>query len=394
MVFPVSQPSAEARVSFYYFVQAMSVGAINAFAGIWLSSIGITPFQIGVIYAAPVLAVLVVGIWVGRVADRAEDWRQVIIAGAVASAVFPLGLYFSFNFWNILLFWTLAATAQMVILPVTDAASIRLGRRQGGDFGRLYAWKTAGYLLVIFLAGFALTQYGSDLFLPLFVILCAMRGLASLLLPPFRAPIETSRRNRTRTQLWQHLRPAFVLPLVAWSLVHCTHFVLNGFLGLLWNEQGLAERTIGFLIALSGVAEVAMFLGFKKLAPRFSLQALILVSCLAGVLRWGILGLSPGLGVLVVMQLFQALTYALGFLACTNFIADNTEEDIAAEAQSFFVVVQSGMAIAALIGFGWLADLVGIRAFFLSAALAGIGVLAVTIAMAHEPSRAANRDDL
>lgn len=380
-------PSPGARVSFYYFVQAMSVGAINAFAGIWLSSVGITPFQIGVIYAAPVLAVLFVGIWVGRVADRAEDWRQVIIAGAVASAVFPLGLYFSFDFWNILLFWTLAATAQMVILPVTDAASIRLGRRQGGDFGRLYAWKTVGYLSVIFLSGLALSRYGSDLFLPLFVILCAVRGLASLLLPPFRAPVDRAPKDRTRPKFRKHLHPAFVLPLVAWSLVHCTHFVLNGFLGLLWNDQGLSEGTIGFLIALSGVAEVAMFLGFKKLAPRFSAQVLILVSCLAGALRWGVLGLAPGLGVLVVMQLFQALTYALGFLACTNFIADNTEEDIAAEAQSFFIVVQSGMAIAALVGFGWLADLVGIKAFFLSAALAAVGVLAVTVSRLLEPGR-------
>jgi hypothetical protein len=68
--------SPELRVTTYYFVQAMSVGAVNAFAGIWLSSVGISAEQIGFIFAVPIFVVLIINVPVGRVADRARDWRR------------------------------------------------------------------------------------------------------------------------------------------------------------------------------------------------------------------------------------------------------------------------------------------------------------------------------
>ncbi|MEP3354668.1 MAG: MFS transporter, partial [Parasphingorhabdus sp.] len=80
----------EMRVSFFYFIQAMSVGVVNAFAGIWLNSIGITPGQTGIIFAAPVALILIVGAYVGRLADRATDWRTVIVRGAIISALLPV----------------------------------------------------------------------------------------------------------------------------------------------------------------------------------------------------------------------------------------------------------------------------------------------------------------
>ncbi len=47
---------------------------------------------------------------VGRIADHAADWRQVIVAGARARvASFRSALFFVLEFWGILLVWTLAA---------------------------------------------------------------------------------------------------------------------------------------------------------------------------------------------------------------------------------------------------------------------------------------------
>ena len=47
------------------------------------------------INALPVLIMLGLNLFVGRLADRAADWRQVIVAGALLSAAIPFGLFFA-----------------------------------------------------------------------------------------------------------------------------------------------------------------------------------------------------------------------------------------------------------------------------------------------------------
>ena len=49
--------------------------------GPWLAHSGLDTGQIGLINAAPVLAMLLVSLLVRRLADRAPDWRQVVVLG-------------------------------------------------------------------------------------------------------------------------------------------------------------------------------------------------------------------------------------------------------------------------------------------------------------------------
>lgn len=375
----LSHARPELRISLYYFVQAMSVGAINAFAGLWLALQGVTEQQVGIIFAVPIVVTIVIGIFIGRLADRAKDWRDVIIGGAVLSALIPIALIGAVGFWQILLVWTLMVTAQMVILPVADAAALRLTRRRGSNFSHFYAWKTVGYLAVILVCGLILEKLGAQAFLPLVIGFSFLRGLFALGLPPFRASQNTLPQP-TKTEFFLKSVPAwFALPLIAWSLINSTHFVLNGYLGLLLFDQGYSAAWIGGLIAFSGVAETAMFLVFGQLAKRLSARTLTLISCLAGIVRWGVFSSSAEIELIVFAQLLHSLTYALGMIACTNFIADWADESVAAEAQSSFGVVQSVMGTLALIGFGWVFASFGASAFLLPTALACIGAILVMV---------------
>lgn len=369
------------RVANYYFFQAMSVGMVNAFVGIWFAHKGITAEQIGFITAAPLIVLLFIGVAVGRAADHAPDWRQVIVVGAAVSGALPLGLFFVEGFVSILLIWTACVVSQMAILPVVDAASIRLGRRTGFDFSLLYAWKTIGYMLTIFVAGFVIAETGITAFVPIFVGLSLLRAATAFGLPRFRETRESLKASTRAGSLRNVLRPWFLFPLLGWALVHSTHFVLNGFLGLLWHEQGITESTIGLLIVAGSIAELAMFVGFKRFAVHITPRTLILVSCLVALVRWTAFAFSPSVPILFGLQLLQAFTYALGFLACTNFIADFADDAIAAQTQSFFGIVQSGVAIFALVSFGWLAAAFGPSAFLASACLAALGALLVLISM-------------
>ena len=128
----------------------------------------------------PVLLTLVLNLVVGRLADRARDWRTVIVIGALLGAIFSVGLLFAHGFVGILVVWTLAALPLAAIGPVQDAAALRLTRRNGTDFGSIRAWGTVGYMGVIVLTGQVVTWFGGGAFMPLFVALCVLRGLVEL----------------------------------------------------------------------------------------------------------------------------------------------------------------------------------------------------------------------
>jgi len=169
-------------VQAYFFTMFLSVGMVNAYAGIWFAERGLTESQIGLIGALPILLLLGTTLYFGRLADRARDWRQVIALGTVFAALIPIGLFWATGFWSILLVWTALSVAQRLVVPVADGAGIRMARRLGRDFGGLRALSTTGYLIVVVTAGYALGAERLHLFLPLFVVLSMVRAGAALAL--------------------------------------------------------------------------------------------------------------------------------------------------------------------------------------------------------------------
>jgi PPP family 3-phenylpropionic acid transporter len=120
---------------------------------------------------------------------------------------------------------------------------------------------------------------------------------------------------------------------------------------------------------------------FKRFVGRFPARLVMLASAVISVLRWVAFGLSPDVALLVPLQLLHSLTFAMGYLGCVHFIANWTGEEIAAEAQSFFQVLQQVMAVIAVTAFGWLAGPFGVHAYFASAAFAAAGAVLIFVSM-------------
>lgn len=368
-----SDPSPELRTSAFYFTQFMSVGVANAFAGIWMSSLGFAAERIGVINAVPIFTMLVIQLLIGRIADRASDWRQTIVVCSLASAVAPIGLFFVRDFWGVLLFWSLSRIAQMATVPVADAATMRMCRRRGSEYATVRAWGSLGYLLTAFAMGFVVMWGGTATFVPLFAGTSLMRGIASLGLPRFRTPEVAAGPSASASRMRDLMRPWFLLPLIGYAMIFATNLVLDGFMGLLFMRQGIAAEMVGALIALGTLSETVLFFAFRRLALPVSARGLILFAGIVSAFRWTAMAFSPPLEALFALQLLHAITYGLGFLGCINFIANWTRDNIAAQAQGLFTVLNNAMAVLALSGFGWLVGMFETRAYLGTAAMAAIG---------------------
>lgn len=382
--------SPAVRTSIFYATLFTSGAVSNPFLPIWLSERGIGTGEIGVINAAPIFAMIVINMIVGRLADRASDWRTVIVIGSIIAAIPPIFLLFRDDYVSILIIWTLLIVPFQAIAPVVDAAAYRMTRRTGMDFGAIRVWGTIGFVAVTLVAGVVLDRMGAGAFVPLLIAVSLLRALVSLGLPLFRSPDEYSRPMHPidapinpliAIRLGQLWRPWFLMTLIGAALLHGSHMMQMGFGALIWAEEGIPGWVIGILWAVAPTAEILAMVYFERITKCFAARHLILLGCLCGALRWWGFALEPDIWVLVLLQTLHLATVGLTFLGITNFIANWTSEDIAAEAQSFFVMIRQVVTVVALLGFGILAGTMGAGAFYVAAVLSAIGAVMVVVSL-------------
>lgn len=377
--------SPEFRTSLFYLTFFSSAGGSATHLALWLDGQGIATSEIGWINSLPILTVLLLNLIVGRVADRSTDWRGVIVAGSVVSAVMAFGLFWATGFWPILVVWALTTVPQGLTAPVIDAATLHLTRRNKSSFSNIRGWGTVGFVLATFGMGAAISFWGGAAFVPVMVGFAVLRGLAGLGLPRFRAGVAQAVPAGPQlpdiASLRPLLKPWFVFPLIAFALVHATHFVLGGFAALVWRDYGINEAYIGPLFGLGAMAEVVVMFGFARIARRFTARHLILWAALATIVRWAAMALHPPLAVLALLQLTHGITFGFGYLGTVNFIANWAPGRIAAEAQSFAVMAQLSASVMALTAFGYFVAAWGASAFFIAAGMGGVAAVLVLLSL-------------
>lgn len=388
---PTAAPrvSPELRAAIYHFAVFGSTGVASVYFGIWLANRGITPDEIGILNAAPLLLMLFVNQLVGRIADRMSDWRGVIIVLSLIAGAIPIGLFFVSGFWGILLVWTLSVMPAFALVPVVDAATLRMTQRRGTEFSAVRAWGTVGFMVTTGLSGPLIAWLGDAAFVPIFVAFALLRALLSFQLPQFRAG-EAAEKPATKraSRLREVLKPWFVLTLLGIALLYATHGVIGAFGALLWHEQGIPEALIGPLVATMAASEAAMMFVWSRLKLKVSARHIILIACIVAALRWTAMAFSPPVWVLFGLQMLHSITFAMGYLGGIYFLANWTSDEIAAEAQGFSYVLQQAMSVLMLLGMGWFVAAYGAGAWLYVAAFAVLGALCIIASLRLQPRHA------
>ena len=392
---PARFTTPEMRTGLYYTAMFLPAGVSTLLLPIWLDGQGIGEELIGIVSATPIMIMIALNLFVGRIADRAKDWRSVIVAGSLVSGVVSLGFVFVDDFWGVLLFNTLVVIPIMAIEPVIDAAAIRMTRRRGSDFARVRIWGTFGYIAMTAIAGLLFGWLGIAVFVPLFIATCLMRGAAALPLPFFRAPEGTMQSAATplalspdtATTLRQVFRPWFILTLAGTAILQASHMLMISFGALLWVRAGVPEAALGVLWIVAPVFEIVTMLFFAHFARRFSARHLLLAACLGGVIRWTGMAVATEIWQLALLQALHMATFGLAYMGIVNFIANWTGEEIAAQAQSFYVVLRQAASVAALMLFGPLVSRLGLQSFYAAAAMAALGAVMVFISLSIKDTK-------
>ena len=334
--------SPSLRYAAFYGAVFLTVGIYLPFWPVFLKGRGLSPAEIGLLFALASWLRVVSMPAVAQIADRTGRAKATLVTAASLSLLLFLGFFEARGFWPILLVMLPAAACFQPLIPLAESQTMAAVLRQRLDYGRIRLWGSLAFILGTVGAGRLITGRAPDLVLYLVLGALGATVLAALALPGRREAPVAAQRSSPFALLGNR---RFLLFLGAAGLLQASHAAYYGFSALHWKAAGLSEAAIGALWAVGVAAEVLLFALGGAVVARLGPPLLLALAGLGGILRWSVLAATTALPALVAAQALHALTFGAAHLAAMHFIARAAPPGLSATAQSLYTAISGGFAM-------------------------------------------------
>jgi PPP family 3-phenylpropionic acid transporter len=321
-------------------------GVATPFLSVWLDYRGLTPSEIGLVFAVGMAAKVVFTLMAGQVADQVARKRDLIGLTLLLVIALMIALANSYSLGAILLLSAVATALQAAVVTVTDAVTLAAGRTHGLVYSQVRLWGSASFLVVALAMGPVLEATGPG------PIIYTMAGLAVLGVIASRGLIDPPMEARPRPPGLRDMLMGFVILLrtrslrrlyLTAALLQNSHLFYYAFSSLHWQKMGLSKDQIGLLWAEGVVFEIILF----AIVPRVSILrrpvALLVVAGIAGIVRWCVLGATSDFTLLIFVQALHALTFGAAHLGAMQLLSECSPEGLSARAQGLYAALPMGI---------------------------------------------------
>jgi len=358
---------------------------VNGFAmpyfPVWLSTLSLNDFEIGIILAVPLFVRVITAPLVGLLADRLGERAKVLVWSAMLSLLTALALFLSHSFWFVLIVYALQGAVYSPYVPIVEAIALTGVRRWQFDYGQMRLWGSVAFIGATMLGGMMIGAFGGDMVLPAmaggFLLTIAMAIAAPRVGRPRRpSPVATLTSPPPRALRARDLQ----LLLIGVTLVNSSHAMLFAFSAIYWQHIGFTGTEIGLLWSAGVLAEIVMFVFTKAISRRFSLWTMIFSGCILAVVRWLIFPMSLGFWGYFVLQCFHAFTYAIMHTGMQNRLVQRVPEEQETSAQGLYFFYTGFFTAVVTVVSGYLYSWFGVDGFYAMSvvALSGCGFAAAS----------------
>jgi PPP family 3-phenylpropionic acid transporter len=363
------------RLAGFYFFYFAYLGAFAPFFSLYLSSLGISAVEIGVLMSLPQLSrILAPHVW-GWLADRSASRLRVAKLAGVAGTISFLGAFAGEGFallFTVLLamtfFWSAA-------LPLVEATTLSHLGDDTARYGRIRVWGSIGFIAAVVAVGYLLDWLPVKVLL--WVIVALMAGMLAFC---WHIPEAAVAPHASDDQpIWSILKKPEVIALIsACALMAAAHGPYYTFYTIHVVEHGYSKSLAGWLWALGVICEIGIFVWMPHLYRAFTLRRILIASFALAVVRFLIIGWAVDSVVLLLLaQTLHAATFGSFHAAAIGYIHKLFRGRHAARGQAIYGSLAYGLGgtVGGLAsGYAW--SSVGPAATFtLSAACAGAGLL-------------------
>jgi PPP family 3-phenylpropionic acid transporter len=313
----VTQRLPYRRLAGFYFFYFAYLGTFAPFFSLYLESVGLTPFDIGVVMALPqVTRIIAPHLW-SWLADRSTaPVRVVRLTGLAGTAVFVgvfagtqlallLAVIFAMTF-----FWSAA-------LPLMEATTLSHLGDDTARYGRIRVWGSVGFIAAVIGVGHLLdiVRLGA---VPVLVLAMMVGMLACSWLVP-ESPIPHARSGQTVSALL--FQPHIIALIAAGAFMSAAHGPYYTFFSIHLVAEGYSKAATGWLWALGVACEIGIFAWMPRLYRAFTLRQILIASFAVAVIRFVAIGwFAQSLPVLVIAQTLHAATFGAFHAASIGYV--------------------------------------------------------------------------
>jgi PPP family 3-phenylpropionic acid transporter len=368
----------------YLFYFAL-VGLWSPFLPAYLTFIGLTPSEVGILLGiSPLVAVVAPPLWGQRVDRSGKPEQTTMIIGLGMVLAFAPLLWLR-GFWP--LFATLGTYAcfATTVPPILDSITLGLANPRW-SYARIRMSGSLGFVLASAIFGaFATSIDATVIELGLAANACFLA--TSLAMGSFR-----SKRDEPRAR--DRLAGASLLRdpgLVVFLAICCLHWIacapFNGMFSIYLQSLGFEPFVIGLSAAVSVASEMFGILLHPRVAARLSVRQILLVCFLGSALRWVAIAVTASRPVMVALQVGHSVTFGLFYVTAVEFVHARVNAGLRTTGQTVFLAVTFGLG--GLVGYsggGVAYDAIGGSSLFLVAAGLDVCATLATLRFLASPS--------
>jgi MFS transporter, PPP family, 3-phenylpropionic acid transporter len=376
----------------YYVALYAPIAVMISFFPLWLQSQGLTEVDVGLCLSLGSILAIVANPIVGAIADRTGQRERLLIILGSTTALMSLFNFIAEGFTIILMVYLSVRLFSSSLIPLSESIVLANMKWFELDFGRIRSWGSASVVALSPILGILIDRTGPTAIIVVLSIAYAMQAFFACALP-VQIKEAKSRHRAPSAPMTEILRiPGFKLLLGSAAISQACHGVFYTYSTFYWLAAGHSAMTIGTLWALGVMAEIIVFKFSHLITRRFS-ALLIVAACGAGILRWGLLGLSGDLPVAILVQLLQGATLGLTQVGVAAYMASAVPSRILSTGTGIYTASAGFLAAVFIYSGGLLYPGIGGRLFLVSAALCAFAVIPAGILAVHSPRRSTAHTD-
>ncbi len=302
-----SQPNYYWRIAGFYFFYFAFVGMFSPYWSLYLKSIEFTALQIGILMSVqPVMRMLAPALW-GWLADHWGNRRLVVQIAALGSALSYLGVFFTRDYYGLLLVLALMSFFWSASMPLVEATTLTYLGKNSERYGRVRSWGSLGFIVVVLGLGYAFDYI--EISWILWAGLCIQLGI---LVFSRQIPVTEVLAHHSDSHSILHIvrQPQVLALFGACFLMALAHGPYYTFFSIYLVEHGYAKSAVGGLWTLGVVCEIGIFFAMPWLMRHFSLPKILMASLSLASVRFLLIGWQVDtLLLLLFAQILHAATF-------------------------------------------------------------------------------------
>jgi len=360
------QPRLKFIISSQYFIYFGVLGIFLPYFNLYCYHLGFSGLQIGLLSALRSLTLVLFPLIWGLLADRFQIRKPIfILCTFLSTSVWLLYLFFA-DFWPMLVITAFYGIFYAPIISFLEAVTMDVLGREKKSYGRIRAWGSISFIVMVLLLGKIIDLYSIDIILVLILAGSLILAVVSVGIPAFKA----KKQELLQPGADSLLNRRVIVFLFCAFLMLVSHGAYYGFFSIHLANLGYGSTFIGITWALASTAEILVMIKSDKLFDRFSLENVLFFSFLVAAARWMILFFAGSTVVILASQILHAVTYGTFHMASILYIDRLAPGQAKTLGQAVNNALTYGLGL--MVGFfvnGYVYEITGSQSLFLMSAL-------------------------